>query len=780
MSRAEERAQVRQAAVARVVGRIITTVPELTEADAVAALGQAKAFAGKPFRELDEYLVAHPDALTSGDPHSPLSLVRLAYVLAEAGHDGVKPPTCSRCERATPKLPSVKPEGRVCGNCAANDHRDQCARCGQVKRMYARRPEGRICGNCLSKDPQATEPCSQCGKVRRAARRLPDGTGLCQTCAPKPLHTCVSCGRRARANTITEAGAICVRCYNQAHKGQCDRCGRSRRISQRAKDGKPALCDSCYRRPEGRCQGCGRTRPGGLRDGIFLCESCQPRPHATCARCHESAPVHARWPMGPVCDRCYLDVRDHPGQCARCGRTRALIGLDQAGALTCGTCSGATTDYLCQECGQPGRPYARGRCDRCVLTSRLRDLLANPDGVVSQQLQPVVEALSATDRPRTLIRWLLRAPAKLLSELAAKDQPLSHELLDDLPQTHALHYARRILVHASVLPTRNEYLERVEPWLEQLLADQPAHRAKLIDPYARWFVLHRARRSAATRGSYTERAGQWARTRIRVALDFLTWLDKRDIALGDVTQGHVDAWLDNGSRRAYAIRYFLTWTARHNLTRKLAVPIFPHEPPSEFLDDDHRWQLLRRCLTEEAMPLDVRVGGSLVLLFGLSVTRITHLTCGDIERRSNGRVWLRVGHKPLRLPPRLAAITLRLADGQRDPSAIASRIDSPRYLLPGHMPGYPLNQTGFGAKLARHGIPAHPGRNTALMALAAELPASVIADLFDLHLATAVRWTKGVGRDWTSYLAARAESSDEENDVPSTGSPCEGNTASQE
>jgi hypothetical protein len=394
------------------------------------------------------------------------------------------------------------------------------------------------------------------------------------------------------------------------------------------------------------------------------------------------------------------------------------------------------------------------------MSARLRDLLADEEGVVPQQLQPVVDALSAADRPRTLIRWLLRAPARLLSELAAQDRPLSHDLLDELPQTHALHYVRRILVHAGVLPTRNEYLERVGPWLEQLLADQPAHRAQLISTYARWFVLHRARRSSAARGIYTERAGQWARTRIRVALDFLIWLDNDGIELRDVTQSHVDAWLDNGSRRAYALRYFLTWTARHRLTRRLTVPTFAHAHPTEFLDDDHRWQLLRRCLTDETMPLDVRVGEALVLLLGLTITRITYLTCDDVDRRPNGEVWLRIGQKPLRLPPRLAAIVRRLADGHRDPSAIASRAAGPRYLFPGHMPGYPLNSTGFGTKLARHGIPTHSGRNTALLALAAELPASVIADLFDLHLTTAVRWVKGAGRDWATYLAARHDDID--------------------
>lgn len=44
----------------------------------------------------------------------------------------------------------------------------------------------------------------------------------------------VTCGTQAPANTITDAGPICARCYNLTHKGQCDRCGRTRPGSYRA------------------------------------------------------------------------------------------------------------------------------------------------------------------------------------------------------------------------------------------------------------------------------------------------------------------------------------------------------------------------------------------------------------------------------------------------------------------------------------------------------------------------------------------------------------------
>jgi hypothetical protein len=70
-----------------------------------------------------------------------------------------------------------------------------------------------------------------------------------------------------------------------------------------------------------------------------------------------------------------------------------------------------------------------------------------------------------------------------------------------------------MLVSSGVLPARNEHLERLAPWLEHLLDDRPAHHARLIRPFAHWFVLRRARRTAARRTSVgtAERWSQWAK-----------------------------------------------------------------------------------------------------------------------------------------------------------------------------------------------------------------------------------------------------------------------------
>lgn len=75
---------------------------------------------------------------------------------------------------------------------------------------------------------------------------------------------------------------------------------------------------------------------------------------------------------------------------------------------------------------------------------------------------------------------------------------------------------------------------------------------------------------------------------------------------------------------------------------------------------------------------------------------------GQLSRRCVPVPRLPAEHRPAVFPLRtvrpcpgpLATIIMRLTDQQRDPSAIATQIDTPRFLFPGHMPGYPLNQTG--------------------------------------------------------------------------------------
>ena len=67
---------------------------------------------------------------------------------------------------------------------------------------------------------------------------------------------------------------------------------------------------------------------------------------------------------------------------------------------------------------------------------------------------------------------------------------------------------------------------------------------------------------------------------------------------------------------------------------------------------------------------------------------------------------------------------------------------------------------GLGERLRALGIRAMPGRRAALIDLAAQLPAAVLADCLNLSPGTAVRWMHQAGADWNRYAADIARSRD--------------------
>lgn len=118
---------------------------------------------------------------------------------------------------------------------------------------------------------------------------------------------------------------------------------------------------------------------------------------------------------------------------------RSLIGSDEEGRPVCGPCAGAPgLDYTCRECGRGGEIHSSKRCFSCVLAERARNLLAGPSGEVPAQLHPLLEALSSVSNPATAVSWLSTSrSAQLLGRLARTGDPITHDLLDDLPQDGA-------------------------------------------------------------------------------------------------------------------------------------------------------------------------------------------------------------------------------------------------------------------------------------------------------------------------------------------------------
>ncbi|HEX9542546.1 MAG TPA: hypothetical protein VGA04_30850 [Streptosporangiaceae bacterium] len=308
----------------RVIAHLGATLPGLDVKTARDVLVGAKAGEGRTLRELDALFREHSGALAATPAEFPLVLIRVAHALVGTGHPPVALPACAGCGKITTDLRRKTASGRVCTACAARRSTSTCARCGQLRRINARRPEGGICSACYAKDEQVLEDCSGCARRRRPAARMPDGSARCQSCATRSARTCSACGQPRTIAGTTDAGPVCAACYQQPQR-PCGRCGRLRKIAKRATDASPDLCHSCYKGASATCSVCGETRPcQRISSGSPICRHCRPRPARPCFRCRRTRPGQAEWPIGPVCVGCYEDVRRHPAPYAgSCGPSSA-------------------------------------------------------------------------------------------------------------------------------------------------------------------------------------------------------------------------------------------------------------------------------------------------------------------------------------------------------------------------------------------------------------------------------------------------------------------------
>ena len=178
--------------------------------------------------------------------------------------------------------------------------------------------------------------------------------------------------------------------------------------------------------------------------------------------------------------------------------------------------------------------------------------------------------------------------------------------------------------------------------------------------------------------------------------------------------------------------------------------------PGQALPEDQRWHQLQRCLHDPALPHRVRVAGALLLLYGQPISRTVQLKTSQLSK-ANGHTYLAFDQHPVLLPPALARLIQDLHATATPTAVLAGRGGPTTWLFPGQVPGRHLTVNGLVRQLNQHGIEARISRSAALINLAADLPASVLADLLGMHINTAVRWAHRAKRDWTSYLATRAE-----------------------
>lgn len=608
----------------------------------------------------------------------------------------------------------------------------------------------------LSADPQlltsgsavATRP------VSRLALALIDA-GAAGITAPR----CARCHGAILLAKRTPEGGICDACYNRARTASCVGCGRHRRIAGRDPDGSP-VCSSCRARDPANhsaCSRCGRMAPVNTRTpaGQPLCTTCSTSPPGRCDGCGQIAAIYSRKWGRALCQRCY---RQPKRACGRCGRVRRIAVRARDGQPDlCPNCHWAPTG-LCTRCGRHGMGFGVRAgaliCLHCSAADRFDELITTADGAPAPGLLALRNAFLKAEQPRSIHTWLDRSPGRhILTELAAGTLELTHEALDARPQTPAVIHLRALLIASGALPERDPELARLQRAITTITVTLE-HREdrRLLHAYATWRVLHRLRRYPV--GSVTPLAAAGAQARLAHTARFLAWLHQQGHSLTDATQLELDMWLADHRQARAILSPFLRWAAQRGIAATLTLPAptvgwSPTAAPA-----DARWALARRLLHDDELDAGDRSAGLLVVLYAQPVARIARLRRSDITDH-DGELSLLLGTEPVLMPSPLDELLRRLPHRrQTGPSGTAPAAS--QWLFPGRQAGQHQHPEHLRRRLKTIGIDCRANRNAALLQLAAEIPAAVLADTLGITPSTAVRWTQTTAGDWTRYAARRA------------------------
>lgn len=591
--------------------------------------------------------------------------------------------------------------------------------------------------------------CVCCGRSTRLTQRL-DGHRACEICAQRTrLQPCSRCGRSRRITVRGSDGqGVCNLCYraDRTRWEPCAACGQVRLIVRRLAGG-DGLCPRCSRQVAA-CSLCGHERRcAGVAEGRPRCDPCSKR-RVPCSGCGRVATVSVVWAIGPVCSTCRVRGLEAKAICDGCGQMRRPDPRHPSGR--CADCVGMPRFQVCTECGAEDRLHRHGRCWRCLMLLVFDTLTV--DSTV--ELRPLRVVLAGSERPRAVLRWLETSfVSNALRQIATGTVTLTHTSIDALGGDVATGRLRAVLVQAGLLEPRDEAIARLEGWIDrQLDTVGTVEDRRLLEAFARWWVLRRARQRAQRSPGLSTRT---ARREVRRAIELVDFLRGHGTDLASCSQADIDLWLAGPPSRVH-VRAFVRWARRQRLCDDLTVPKQRQAWPARHFTADELRDVATMLLTTGDLDAADRLAGLLVVCYAQTPARVSRLRV-DHVRIDGATVSVRFGTDHVELPPVIGALMTDVIQSRRGRAATMPTATS-RWVFPGGLPGRPIDSGTLQLRLQAIGIRSMATRTSALLDLAAEVPASILADLVGLHPATASRWTRAAGGYWTTYTTTKTRS----------------------
>ncbi|MFI8776540.1 hypothetical protein ACIGH6_05550 [Brachybacterium paraconglomeratum] len=340
--------------------------------------------------------------------------------------------------------------------------------------------------------------------------------------------------------------------------------------------------------------------------------------------------------------------------------------------------------------------------------------------------------------------------------MATGQAAISHDTLNALPLSPRVRYLRRMLISAGTLPAVDVELIDFEIKATAFIAGLPDEHAAVLKQYFNWEILRKLRQRATHR-PVTASTANSRYSELRKIAQLLAWLDDHGLSLPTLNQVAIDRFFAQHDRQS-GYGTFLNWAVRHHLTAPVAVPGRKPSRPDASMPDQVMWSKIELLLKDSSIPLSSRIIGLLILVFAQRLSDCVRLRRSDVVD-DDGTLSIAFGKTPIALPESITSLLRRhLDESQAERPYVGGESE---WLFAGTMPQHHTSEANVALHLSSRGIRIRDVQRARIDQLVQQVPASVVADVLGINIATALRHAANTNATWGAYPELRAATTEE-------------------